>query len=168
MIREFRSQRVAFRMETRSYPFVQNGAGTPPCRFFPLVATILLFMLCTMSFAIELDRFYLRDGTTLSGNIVRETPDAYKTLIQATRTPFMTNVPVKAVRYVVYGSPQKAIQFLELDKAARALGARDSARIQFLPTDAFGEAITEAASSAHTRNFMKHSVIKPVPDWTLV
>jgi len=63
----------------------------------------------------------------------------------------MTNVPVKVVRYVVYGSPQKAKKFLELDKAARALGARDSAKIRFLPTDAFGEAITEAATSARSR-----------------
>jgi len=126
------------------------GAGTTPCRF-PLVATILLLLFCTTAFAINPDRFFLRDGSTLSGNIVGETPDAYKTLIQNTRTPYMTNVPVKSVRYVIYGSPQKATKFLELDKAARALGARDSAKIRFLPTDAFGEAITEVVASARSR-----------------
>jgi len=126
------------------------GAGTPPCRLL-LLAAILLLLLCTTASAVTPDRFYLRDGTTLSGNIVGETPEAYKTLIQNTRTPYMTNVPVRAVRYVIYGSPQKAKKFLELDKAARALGARDSAKIHFLPTEAFGEAIAEAASTACSR-----------------
>jgi len=126
------------------------GGGMTSCRLLFLTAMLLL-LLCTTASALEPDRFYLRDGTTLSGNIVGETPEAYKTLIQNTRTPYMTNVPVKSVRYVIYGSPQKAKKFLELDKAARALGACDSAKIHFLPTDAFGEAIAEAASAAHSR-----------------
>lgn len=127
------------------------GAGTTPCRLLPTMAILLFLCLCATAFAVAPDRFYLRDGTTLSGNIVGETSDAYRTLIQTTRTPYMTNVPVKSVRYVVYGSPQKARTALRLEETARALGARDSAKVEFLPTEAFGEVVGQVVASARQR-----------------
>ena len=63
----------------------------------------------------------------------------------------MTNVPVQAVRYMVYGTPQKARTNLDLDRVARILNARDSATVRFLPTEAFGEAVQETVQSAHSR-----------------
>ena len=93
----------------------------------------------------------MRDGQTLSGNIVGETPDGYRTLLQAFPSPRLTNVSVKSVRYVVYGTPAKARTALRLDETARALGANDPARIEFLPTEAFGEAIAAAVEAARER-----------------
>jgi phosphatidylserine/phosphatidylglycerophosphate/cardiolipin synthase-like enzyme len=93
----------------------------------------------------------MRDGSVLAGNIVGETSDAYRTLIQTPSAPMMTNVPVRAVRYVVYGSSQKARSNLDLDRVARALNARDIATVRFLPTEAFGEAVQEAVQSARSR-----------------
>lgn len=97
------------------------------------------------------DQIYLRDGRTISGNIVGEAPDTYRTLVMAHPSPLLTNVAVKEVRYVVYGTPAKARAALRLDETARALGANDPAKIKFLPTEAFGEAITEAVGTAQER-----------------
>lgn len=99
----------------------------------------------------QLDTFHLRDGSFLTGNIVGETSDAYRTLIQTPTALMMTNVPVQAVRYVVYGTTQKAQSNLDLDRVARMLNARDSATVRFLPTEAFGEAVQETVQSAHSR-----------------
>ena len=127
-----------------------NGAGTSPCRFS--LATALLIWLCLVPIAsAQLDVFHLRDGSTLTGNIVGETADAYRTLIQTPTAPMMTNVPVRAVSYVVYATPQKARANLELDRVSRMLNARDFATVRFLPTEAFGEAVQEAVQSARSR-----------------
>jgi len=120
-----------------------------PHRFF-LILLLTILNLAPFAFA-QLDVFHLRDGTTFSGNIVDETPDGYRTLLQTESPPIMTNVPVRSVRYVVYGTPQKARVNLELDHIARTLNARDPATVRFLPTEAFGEAVKEAVQSAHTR-----------------
>ena len=117
-----------------------------------ILPLFLLFILCLGgTAAAQLDVFHLRDGTTFTGNIVGETADAYRTLIQTPTAPMLTNVPVRAVRYVVYGTPQKAHAALGLDSNARALNARDAASVRFLPTEAFGEAVQEAVQSAQTR-----------------
>lgn len=127
-----------------------NGAGTPPRRFF--LASSILIWLCLVPIAsAQLDVFHMRDGSTLTGTIVGETADAYRTLIQTRTAPMMTNVPVRAVRYVVYGSPQKARSNLDLDRIARTLNARDAATVRFLPTEAFGEAVQETVLSARSR-----------------
>ena len=94
---------------------------------------------------------FMRDGRTLSGNIVGETAEAYRTLIDDYPSPRLTNVAVKAVRYVAYGSTGKARTALRLDETARALGANDLAKIRFLPTESFGEAIAVAAAAARER-----------------
>lgn len=130
--------------------FVGLGEGAPPNRFMPTYAFLIWLCLVPIVSA-QLDTFHLRDGTTFTGNIVGETADAYRTLIQTVSPPIMTNVPVRAVRYVVYGTPQKARANLELDRVARVLNARDTATVRFLPTEAFGEAVKEAVQSAHTR-----------------
>ena len=131
-------------------PAERNRAGTPPRRFF--LASASLIWLCLVPIAsAQLDVFHLRDGATLTGNIVGETSDAYRTLIQTPTALMMTNVPVQAVRYVVYGTPQKARTNLDLDRVARILNARDSATVRFLPTEAFGEAVQETVQSAHSR-----------------
>ena len=127
------------------------GAGTPPCRWSPILATAILLLLGLASSAVEPDQIFLRDGRTLSGNIVGETPDIYRTLIPTASSPLLTNVSVKTVRYVVYGSPIKARTALRLDETARTLGANDPAKIRFLPAEAFGEAIAEAATTAQSR-----------------
>ncbi len=159
-------------------PAARTGAGTLPCRGWlcqvgsprrgdrmgtagaarhpylgriSVMATAILLLLCTLVSAVEPDRLFLRDGRTLSGNIVGDTPDTYRTLIPYTPTALLTNVPVKAVRFVVYGTPAKARTALRLEETARALGARDSAKVKFLPTEAFGEAITEAVGTARER-----------------
>ncbi len=127
-----------------------NGAGTSPCRFS--LATALLICLCLVPVAFgQLDTIHLRDGSVLTGNIVSETADMYRTVIQTPTAPMMTNVPVRAVRYVVYGTAQKARANLDLDRVARALNARDTATVRFLPTEAFGEAVQEAVQSARSR-----------------
>jgi len=82
---------------------------------------------------------------------VGETSDAYRTLIQTPTALMMTNVPIRAVRYVVYGTPQKARTNLDLDRVARILKARDTATVRFLPTEAFGEAVQEIVQSARSR-----------------
>ena len=104
-----------------------------------------------MAQTVDPDRIFLRDGRTLTGNIVGETPDTYRTLIPASPSPILTNVSVKAVRYVLYGTPAKARTALRLEETARALGANDPAKIRFLPTESFGEALTEAVASAQSR-----------------
>lgn len=109
------------------------------------------FLQVAVAQTVEPDQIFLRDGRTISGNIVGETSDVYRTLIPATPTAFLTNVPVEAVRYVVYGTPAKARTALRLDETARGLGVNDPAKIRFLPTESFGEAITEVALSAQTR-----------------
>ena len=117
-------------------------------------AACLAGMLCSSAFAqsvAQSDVFYMRDGQTLSGNIVGETSDAYRILIPTATSPLLTNVPVRAVRYVVYGTPQKARTNLRLEETARSLGAKDPAKIRFLPAEAFGEAIADAASMAQSR-----------------
>lgn len=127
-----------------------NGAGTPPCPF--CLATALLICLCLAPVvSAQLDIFHLRDGSVLTGNIVSETADMYRTVIQTPTAPMMTNVPVRAVRYVIYGAPQKARANLDLDRVARALNARDTTTVRFLPTEAFGEAVQEAVQSARSR-----------------
>ena len=93
----------------------------------------------------------MRDGSVLAGNIVSETADMYRTVIQTPTAPMMTNVPIRAVRYVVYGTAQKARANLDLDRVARVLNARDTATVRFLPTEAFGEAVQEAVQSARSR-----------------
>ena len=127
------------------------GVGTPSCWWSSIMVVVILSLLCMASSAVEPDRIFLRDGSTLSGNIVEETPDTYRTLIPASPAPLSTNVSVKAVRYVVYGTSAKARTNLRLDEAAMALGANDPAQVRFLPTEAFGEAINEAVSSAQLR-----------------
>ena len=127
-----------------------NGAGTPPCRRYLASAFLMWLCFAPTAFA-QLDTFHMRDGSVLAGNIVGETADAYRTLIQTPTAPMMTNVPVRAVRYVVYGSHQKARSNLDLDRVARNLNARDSATVRFLPTEAFGEAVQEAVQSARSR-----------------
>lgn len=109
------------------------------------------FLQIAIAQTVEPDQIFLRDGRTLSGNIVGETPDTYRTLIPASPSPILTNVSVKAVRYVVYGTPAKARTALRLDETARALGANDLAMVRFLPTESFGEGIAEAALSAQSR-----------------
>ena len=134
-------------------PAARNGAGTPPCRWlFRLAGFLLLLSLAPARAQLAPpDLLYMRAGQTLSGNIVGETPDAYRTLLPASPSPLLTNVSVKAVRYVVYGTPAKARASLRLDETARALGANDPAKIEFLPTDAFGEAIAAAVEAARER-----------------
>ena len=134
-------------------PAARNGAGTPPCRWlFRLAGFLLLLSLAPARAQLAPpDLLYMRAGQTLSGNIVGETPDAYRTLLPASPSPLLTNVSVKAVRYVVYGTPAKARASLRLDETARALGANDPAKIAFLPTDAFGEAIAAAVEAARER-----------------
>ena len=139
---------------SRQRPLAKNAKvakirkETPPRLF-------LLFLLSAIVLArtasAQLDTFYLRDGSTLIGNVVGETADAYRTLIQTPTAPIMTNVPVRAVRYVVYGTPQKARANLDLDRVARMLNARDPATVRFLPTEAFGEAVKGAVQSARSR-----------------
>ena len=126
------------------------GEGGPPCRLF-LASSFLIWLCLTPLASAQLDTFHLRDGSVLTGNIVGETSDAYRTLIQAPTALMMTNVPIRAVRYVVYGTPQKARTNLDLDRVARRLKARDSATIRFLPTEAFGEAVQETVQSADSR-----------------
>lgn len=127
-----------------------NGAGTSPYRFS--LATALLICLCLVPVAFgQLDTIHLRDGSVLTGNIVSETADMYRTVIQTPTAPMMTNVPIRAVRYVVYGTAQKARANLDLDRVARVLNARDTATVRFLPTEAFGEAVQEAVQSARSR-----------------
>jgi phosphatidylserine/phosphatidylglycerophosphate/cardiolipin synthase-like enzyme len=114
----------------------------------------------------------MRDGSVLTGNIVGETSDAYRTLIQTPAALVMTNVPVRAVRYVVYGTPQKARSNLDLDRVARNLNARDTATVRFLPTEAFGEAVQEAVQSARSRIWIlayfisggSHEIIQAIYD----
>ena len=133
---------------------VRNGAGTPPCRWLFQLVWLLLLALGLSNAKAQIappDLLYMRDGQTLSGNIVGETPDGYRTLLQAFPSPRLTNVSVKSVRYVVYGTPAKARTALRLDETARALGANDPARIEFLPTEAFGEAIAAAVEAARER-----------------
>lgn len=126
------------------------GAGATSRRL--LQASVFLIWLCLARTATaQLDVFHLRDGTTLTGNIVGETADEYRTLIQTPTAPMMTNVPVRAVRYVVYGTPQKGHTSLDLERIARTLDARDAATVRFLPTEAFGEAVQEAVQSAQSR-----------------
>lgn len=134
-------------------PAARNGAGTPQCRWLFRLAGFLLFLcLAPANAQIALpDLLYMRDGQTLSGNIVGETPDAYRTLLPASPSPRLTNVSVKAVRYVVYGMSAKARAALRLDETAQSLGANDQAKIEFLPTDAFGEAIATAVEAARER-----------------
>ena len=103
-----------------------------PCRLIWAATLLTGFCLVPAAFA-QLDTFYLRDGSSFTGNIVAETADAYRTLVQTPTAPMMTNVPVRAVRYVVYGSPQKARANLDLERVARALHANDNASIMFLP-----------------------------------
>ena len=127
-----------------------NGAGTSPYRFS--LATALLICLCLVPVAFgQLDTIHLRDGSVLTGNIVSETADMYRTVIQTPTAPMMTNVPIRAVRYVLYGTAQKARANLDLDRVARVLNARDTATVRFLPTEAFGEAVQEAVQSARSR-----------------
>ena len=126
------------------------GEGGPPCRLF-LASSFLIWLCLTPIASAQLDVFHLRDGTTLTGNIVGETADMYRTVIQTPTTPMMTNVPIQAVRYVVYGTPRKARTNLDLDRVARILKARDTATIRFLPTEAFGEAVQEVVQSADSR-----------------
>ena len=131
-----------------------NGAGTPSCRWLFLWAGLflLLFGLVTANAQDPSpDVLYLRDGRTLSGNIVGEAPDVYRTLLPASPSPLLTNVSIYTVRYVVYGTPTKARAALRLDETARALGANDPAKIMFLPTEAFGGAIAAAVEAARER-----------------
>ena len=135
-------------------PAAWNGAGTPPCRWLSQLVGLFLLVLGLTNAKAQIappDLLYMRDGQTLSGNIVGETPDGYRTLLQAFPSPRLTNVSVKSVRYVVYGTPAKARTALRLDETARALGANDPARIEFLPTEAFGEAIAAAVEAARER-----------------
>ena len=135
-------------------PADRTGAGTPCCRWLLLWAGVHMLLLGFATAKAQEpspDYLYLRDGRTLTGNIVGETPEAYRTLLPTSSSPIMTNVPVKAVRYVVYGTPAKARAALRLDETARALGANDPAKIKFLPTEAFGEAIAEAVGTARER-----------------
>lgn len=132
----------------------RNGFGAAPCRWLSLLAVFLQLLVGLAKAHGQIappDLLYMRDGQTLSGNIVGETPDAYRTLLPAFPSPLLTNVSVKAVRYVVYGTPAKARASLRLDETARALGANDPAKIEFLPTDAFGEAIAVAVEAARER-----------------
>ncbi len=121
-----------------------------PCLLIWAATLLTGFCLVPAAFA-QLDTFYLRDGSSFTGNIVAETADAYRTLVQTPTAPMMTNVPVRAVRYVVYGSPQKARANLDLERVARALHANDNASIMFLPTEAFGKAVQDAVQSARSR-----------------
>ena len=133
---------------------VRNGAGTPSRRWLFPLAGFLQLLICFAPANAQIappDLLYMRDGQTLSGNIVGETTDVYRTLLPAFPSPLLTNVSVKAVRYVVYGTPAKARTALRLDETARALGANDPARIEFLPTEAFGEAIAAAVEAARER-----------------
>ena len=135
-------------------PAAWNGAGTPPCRWLSQLVGLFLLVLGLTNAKAQIappDLLYMRDGQTLSGNIVGETPDGYRTLLQAFPSPRLTNVSVKAVSYVVYGTPAKARTALRLDETARALGANDPARIEFLPTEAFGYAIAAAVEAARER-----------------
>ena len=132
----------------------RNGAGTPSRRWLFPLAGFLQLLICFAPANAQIappDLLYMRDGQTLSGNIVGETTDVYRTLLPAFPSPLLTNVSVKAVRYVVYGTPAKARTALRLDETARALGANDPARIEFLPTEAFGEAIAAAVEAARER-----------------
>ncbi|MGD9782810.1 MAG: phospholipase D family protein [Kiritimatiellia bacterium] len=132
----------------------RSGAGTPPYRGLPQWAGLFLLFIGLSNANAQIappDLLFLRDGRTLSGNIVGETPDVYRTLLPASPSPLLTNVAVQAVRYVVYGSSAKARTALRLDETARSLGANDAAQIRFLPTEAFGEALAEAALSAQSR-----------------
>ena len=132
----------------------RNGAGTPPCRWLSQLVGLFLLVLGLSNAKAQIappDLLYMRDGQTLSGNVVGETPDVYRTLLPAFPSPLLSNVSVKAVRYVVYGTPVKARTSLRLDETARALGANDPAKIEFLPTDAFGEAIAAAVEAARER-----------------
>ena len=132
----------------------RNGAGTPPCRWLSQLVGLFLLVLGLSNAKAQIappDLLYMRAGQTLSGNIVGETPDAYRTLLPASPSHLLTNVSVKAVRYVVYGTSAKARAALRLDETARALGANDQAKIEFLPTDAFGEAIAAAVEAARER-----------------
>jgi phosphatidylserine/phosphatidylglycerophosphate/cardiolipin synthase-like enzyme len=128
-----------------------HGAGVSSRRCFQLPLLLLSILCLAHIAAAQLDTFYLRNGTTLAGNVVGETSDAYRTLIQTPTAPMLTNVPVRAVRYVVYGTPQKARANLDLDRVARMLNARDTATVRFLPTEAFGVAVQETVQSARSR-----------------
>ena len=147
-IKSLISTRTDARRECGVFVF---GVGTPSCCKLSSMATAILLLLCLTSSAVEPDQIFLRDGRTLLGNIVGETPDIYRTLIPTSSSTLLTNVAVRAVRYVVYGSPAKALTALRLDETARALGANDAAKIHFLPAEAFGDAIAEAATTAQSR-----------------
>lgn len=132
----------------------RNAVGTPSLRWLFPMAGLLQLLICYAPANAQIappDLLYMRNGQTLSGNIVGETPDIYRTLLPASPSPLLTNVFVKAVRYVVYGTPTKARAALRLDETARALGANDPAKIEFLPTEAFGEAISAAVDAARER-----------------
>ena len=114
-----------------------------PIRLFALACVALLLFSATA----RPDEIHLRDGTLLKGQIMRETPEAYLLVAEGGA---MRNIPRTAVRLTLYDTPQKAEQYLDLEKTRRLCQDPSSVAVEILPTQAFAQAALESICTART------------------
>lgn len=115
-----------------------------------LIVWGLALLSCALGSALA-DELHLRDGARLVGRIEAESETSYRFRLALTQDAVVTNISRTRVRYVVYSSPQRARDHLEVDETTRLLGAQQEARITVLPTDPFGSALLDVVRGARER-----------------
>ena len=92
-----------------------------------------------------LDKLYLRDGTSLAGQIVSQNNDTYVFSGSGFGT---TPIAKSKVRFALYGDSKKASKTLGLNEVRKHISSPSQTTILVLPTEAFGREVNHAVRNA--------------------
>lgn len=113
----------------------------------PFQNIMIAMLLASSTAGAAPDRIYLRDGQEFDGQILNEQRGHYVFQPTSSTSP-LQQIPKEAVKFVLYGNPDRAEQTLGLNRALQ-VGADDSdASATILPTEAFGQALTPTVQAA--------------------
>lgn len=111
----------------------------------------MLFLGCALGFGgharaqADADVLFLRDGSSLRGNVLQESDTSY----MVSSFGRSRNVLKTQVRFVVYGSPERTAERLDFDAfRQRHMPDAEPIRIEVLTAADFGEALREAIAGA--------------------
>ena len=94
------------------------------------------------------DVLFLRDGSALTGDVVRVESDGYVLMIPGRAVSGSTRIPRSAVRFAIFDDSAEARKWLALDQVRSWCSSPQPLRVDFLPAEAFGEALLAAVKQA--------------------
>ena len=105
---------------------------------------VFLAVACVDSLRGESDKLFLRNEAIMEGAVSPQGNDSYIVSVSGK----VEIVPKAAVKFVLYGDPQKASKIAGLDQARELCKNPSLASVRILPTDAFGEEILKIVDEA--------------------